>query len=450
MSIIKIFANKIGMDKAIAYSSGARIIQSAAGVIVVFLIASFLTAEEQGYYFTFNSVLSIQTFFELGFTTIITQFVAHEISHLQIQRDSTITGEVYYRSRLSSLLHFSIKWYSIASALFLVIVIVVGFVFFSGEEDDVSWQFPWLLISVSTAIRMFQSPITAILMGIGKVTEMNKIIFYQQFVSPIILCVGLACGLSLYVLGISSCISAIIWFIYIAKTDMLKILVNIYNEEIKENVNYLKEIFPYQWRIAVSALSGYFIFHFLTPILFKYQGSIVAGQVGLSISVISAVQNLSMSWLNTKTPLYSRLIALKQYSELDAIFKKTMMQMLTVCSFLMVSAFAFLTILAVAKVEYNGSMLADRFLSGWPLFLLMSAYFTDQFTFSWASYLRCHKKEPYLWLSLVNGILCVASIFVTAKYSSITYTMLSYAIARIIILPWAYHIFKTCKTEWHR
>ena len=140
MLFLKTIAQKTGIDKAIAYSSGARIVQSGAGVLLVFLIASFLTAEEQGYYFTFNSVLSIQVFFELGFTTIITQFVAHEVSHLKELKDHTYEGEQYYKSRLSSLLHFSIKWYGIASLLFLFIVVFFGLMFFEGADEVVSWK----------------------------------------------------------------------------------------------------------------------------------------------------------------------------------------------------------------------------------------------------------------------------------------------------------------------
>lgn len=447
--LLKEFANKIGMDKAVAYASGARIVQSIAGVAIVFLIAFFLTAEEQGYYFTFLSVLSIQTFFELGFTTIITQFVAYEASQLKILVDNSIEGDNFNKSRLSSLLHFSIKWYSVASTLFFVIVITCGYLFFKGEDDEVSWEIPWLLVCFPTAIKMFQSPITAILMGLGKVTEMNKVMFYQQFLTPVITCIGLALHWKLYVVGLSSCFSVLIWFFYIKKTSLYELLVNIYKEDISSKVDYLKEIFPYQWRIAISSLSGFFIFHFMTPILFKYQGTVIAGQVGLSISMIGAVQSLSMSWLNTKTPLYSRLIALKQYTELDILFNKTMKQMILVCTVLLLLLFVFLNFIYVLHIEYNGSLLSERFLVGLPLVFLMIAYFTDEFTFSWGSYLRCHKKEPFLWLSLVNGILCLLSIFVSSIYSTVLYVMMFYAIARIVILPWGYSIFINKKKEWH-
>ena len=104
-------ANKIGMDKAIAYSSGARVVQGVAGVGSMFFISAFLTGVEQGFYFTFGSILALQVFFELGLTGIMTQYVAHEVSHLKLDKNLIYQGEDRYKSRLSSLLCFCVKWH---------------------------------------------------------------------------------------------------------------------------------------------------------------------------------------------------------------------------------------------------------------------------------------------------------------------------------------------------
>ena len=77
-------AHKIGMDKSIAYSSGARVVGGITGVGSIFFISTFLTGVEQGFYFTFGSILALQVFFELGLTGIMTQYVAHEVSHLAL------------------------------------------------------------------------------------------------------------------------------------------------------------------------------------------------------------------------------------------------------------------------------------------------------------------------------------------------------------------------------
>lgn len=451
-NFIRSFFRTIGMDRAIAYGSGARVFQAIAGVVTIFFIATFLTGEEQGYYYTFNSLLAIQTFFELGFTNIITQFVAHEVSHLRISNDNTIEGDLKYRSRLSSLLHFSVKWYSVASLLFLVIVLIVGFLFFkSGDEpqEAVNWIIPWLILCVATAIKMFQSPFTAILLGLDKVVEMNEITFIQQIITPIFMWVLLVSHCGLYVVGVSSIVAVVVWFVYVFRKGLFQLLREVHLTPINENVNYFKEIFPYQWKIALSSLSGYFVFYFLTPILFKYQGAVIAGQVGLSISVIGAIQSFSMSWLSTKVPYYSRLIALKQFEELDAVFSKTIKQMVSVCLCLMLLTYLFFLGIAFIGVSFNGELLSDRFLTGWPLAVLMLGYVTDQFTFSWATYLRCHKREPYLVFSVVTGALCLLGILISSMYSTVSIIILVYSLIRIVTLPWGYYIFLNNKNKWH-
>lgn len=449
--MIKSLINKIGLDRAIAYGSGARIIQAAAGVITVFFIAAFMSSEEQGYYYTFSSLLGIQVFFELGFTGILTQFVSHEVSHLKLDSNGIYEGDIKYRSRLSSLLHFSIKWYSIAAVLMLLTLLLAGYYLFSGTESasSISWFYPYLILCVATAIKLLQSPFTAILMGLNKVAEMNQIVFVQQIISPIVMWLLLICNAGLYVVGVSSVVSVLVWCIYIFRSDIKDSLFRIYRIPVQEKVDYMTEIFPYQWRMAISAFSGFFIFNFITPILFKYQGSIIAGQMGMTITVVSAIQALAMTWQNTKIPLYSGLIAKNKYKELDSTFNKATKQMLYICICFMIFAFIFLTGCDILKIGINGKMISSRFLNGWPLVFMMITYTASTLTFAWATYLRCHKKEPYMWMSLVSGLFCLMGVWITAQFFTVFIITLTYMVVRILVIPWAYHIYQKCKHGWH-
>ena len=447
-----VFKEKLGIDKAIAYSSGARIIQAFTGVISIFFIATFLTKEEQGFYYTFGSLLAIQIFFELGLTGIITQYVAHEAAHLKIKEDGNIEGEEKYKSRLASLIHFSAKWYGVIAILFLFVVIFIGFVFFNEYDkssNTISWRLPWILISIGSAIKLFQAPFTSILMGLGRVKEMNKISFYQQIILPTVTWIGLACGFKLYVVGISSILAALIWNIYIAITNQQKILLYLWKEKITERVSYMEEIFPYQWRIALSWVSGYFIFQLFNPVLFATEGAIVAGQMGMTLTVLNAIQALSFSWLNTKVPLYSRLIALKDYIQLDRIFNKTLKQMVIVCFTLLFTMFIGIWFLRTFEIGFKGNLLGDRFLSYWPMLLMMIPLFINQFINSWATYLRCHKQEPFLINSICGGIACCLSTIILGNQFGLYGITIGYCCITIAFMPWGYWIYKTKKTEWH-
>ena len=444
-------AHKIGMDKAIAYSSGSRIIQGLTGVLSVFFITTFLTGVEQGFYYTFGSILALQVFFELGLTGIMTQYVAHEASHLQLNAEQQYEGEEKYVSRLASLVHFCVKWYVVLAVIVLLFLLIVGYVFFShyGENHtDVSWKLPWVLICIATAINIFQSPFISIFMGVGKVKEMSKIGFWQQIIVPINW-IGLAAGLNLYVLGIASLLSILIWQSFVWKTGLARIVVNLWNTRITERVSYMKEIFPYQWKIALSWVSGYFIFQLFNPVLFVTEGAVVAGQMGMTLQALNSIQAFSMSWLNTKVPLYSKLIALKDYLQLDTIFNITLRQMVSVCVVLMASFFLVIWLINLTQLQFNGHVLADRFLPYIPMLLLMISIYINQYINSWATYLRCHKQEPYLIPSICGGVADGLSTLILGNMFGLYGMTIGYCVLTCLFCPWAYWIYKTKKTEWH-
>lgn len=446
-------AHRIGMDKAIAYSSGSRIVQGFTGVASVFFITTFLTDVEQGFYYTFGSILALQVFFELGLTGIMTQYVAHEASHLTLAADGHYQGDNRFKSRLASLVRFCVKWYGILSIFVVAFLIIVGYVFFSkygSEHSGVSWQLPWLLICIGTGVKFLQAPFNSILMGLGKVKEMSKIGFYQQIILPSATWLGLLCGLKLYVVGIGYLLSVLLWQIYVWNTGLGRMLVNLWSTQITERVSYVKEIFPYQWRIALSWVSGYFIFQLFNPVLFATEGAVVAGQMGMTLQALNAIQSFSFSWLNTKVPLYSKLIALKDYVQLDTIFNKTLRQMTAVCFMLLVAFFAVIWILNVSQIRFGGNVIANRFLPYLPMILMMIPVYLQQYINSWATYLRCHKQEPFLMNSICAGIACCASTLILGKLYGLYGITIGYCTISILFFPWGYWIYKTKKAEWHK
>ena len=451
--IAKMLANKFGIDKAIAYSSGARVVQAFAGVVSMFFISTFLTGVEQGFYYTFGSILALQVFFELGLTGIMTQYVAHEASHLALDDNRKYQGEARYKSRLASLVRFCVKWYSVLAVVVSLFLLVFGFIYFSkyGETqgEDVSWKIPWIIISIATAIKLFQSPFTSILSGLGFVKQVSKISFWQQLILPTMSWFGLALGFKLYVSGIAYLASVIIWFLFVIKQNLLSVLLNLLKAKISESVSYMKEIFPYQWRIALSWISGYFIFQLFNPVLFATEGAIVAGQMGMSLAALNAIQAFSMSWLNTKIPTYSAFIAQKNYVALDNLFIKTLKQMTSICFILLVSFLGFIFFLREFQIGINGNILADRFLDYIPMILMMIPVFLQQFTNSWATYLRCHKKEPFMVCSIVAGVLCMLSTFFLGKNYGLYGIVIGYCSIQVLLFPWGYYLYYSNKKKWH-
>lgn len=446
-------ARKIGMDKSIAYTSGNGIISAFIGVFSVVLYATCLTKEEQGYYYTFASVLAIQGFFELGFTGIMTQFVAHEHAHLSWNTDGTsLEGEGRYRSRLASLLHICVKWYSVVAVLFLISLQVAGTFFFEefGKDEGVNWKIPWIVISTMSAWSLFTAPLFSFMNGLGLVKDMAKMNFYRTIFNTVILWGCLMIGLKLYSMAISSVISAMFVILYFVTHKFFKILTGIWGTKIRVKVSYMQEIFPYQWRIALSWMSGYFIFNFMNPVIFATVGPVAAGQFGMSLNVLNQIRNFAMSWITTKIPVMSRLIEMKEYFDLDKLFKKTVIQEVCVCVTLLCGFWITIFFLRETQLSFGGSVLSERFLDYMPLLLISMPVVLQAVTDNFATYLRCHKKEPFLVISIVNGIASATAILVLGDIWGLYGITGSYCLLAILFFPWGYWIYKTKKNEWHR
>ncbi|WP_461453531.1 lipopolysaccharide biosynthesis protein [Mucilaginibacter sp.] len=446
LSNIKKLSSKFGIDQAIAFTILTRIIQASGSLISIIFIAKFLSPNEQGYYYTFASIIAIQVFFELGLSGIITQYTAHEFAHLS-WNNYDVEGDDYYKSRLSSLLRFCVKWFGIISIVLFFALIIIGFYFFStfNTVANIDWKTPWVILCLATSLNLFIDPLLAYFDGLGEVKDMAKVRLVQKTINSLLLFLFLVLGFKLYSSAIAGLISIIINYIQIIFSKRIKALKAIWLLKGEWVVNYIKEIFPFQWRIALSWISGYLIFQLFNPVLFAYEGPKVAGQMGMTLQVINGISTLSMSWITTKIPAFSSFIAKHEYMQLDKLFNKTLKNVIFVNLCLLIFLNILIEVLKVFHISYY-----TRFLPLLPTIIISLTCFANQLVFSWATYLRCHKKEPFLVQSIVAAVIMCASIFYLGKMYGLMGVVSGYGILIIVFcLPWAYQIFTSKKTLWH-
>lgn len=447
VNLIKRILIKIGIDGAIGFTIFARVIQALGGIITLFFVAKCLSKVEQGYYYTFGSVLAIQIFFELGLSGIITQFVAHENAKLIWHDRFSFTGSEESCSRLASLLRFGVKWFIVISFFLFIVLLVTGYLFFNKfGKEHVNWQLPWVILSIVTSLSLLFSPILAFFEGLGLIKEIAKIRLIQQIVQLLMVFLFFLSGYKLYSIPLGASIGLLIIPTWIFVGSKIRLLKFVWSKIGSELVSYQNEIFPFQWKIALSWISGFFIFQLFNPVLFATEGAVVAGQMGMTLAVLNGISSVSMSWISTKVPLFSNLIALKKYNYLDKLFNKTLYQLCIIC---IVSLAIF--ICTVLFLNCINSILFERFLSPYFIILLSICFLVNQIVGSWATYLRCHKEEPYLILSIVMGLLNLISTFVLGNYFGIGGIIYGYSFITIFVsLFWGNYIFKNKKEEWHK
>ena len=199
-----------------------------------------------------------------------------------------------------------------------------------------------------------------------------------------------------------------------------------------------------QWKIALSWVSGYFIFQLFNPVLFKYYGPVEAGKMGMSLTLTLAVTTLAMSWINTKSPAFGQMVARREFKDLDGLFSRTLLQAL------LAAIVGGVTLWLMVVGMYAWQLpLSQRVLEPFPFALLTAVAIINVVIFAEAIYLRAHKQEPFLWISIAMAILSMLSAyFLGRSYGATGMAMGSFAIT-MIGLGAATWIFLGKRREWH-
>jgi O-antigen/teichoic acid export membrane protein len=202
---------------------------------------------------------------------------------------------------------------------------------------------------------------------------------------------------------------------------------------------------PMQWRIALSSISGFLVSQLFNPLLFHYQNPAEAGKMGMSMSISNVALVFSLSWIATKFPIYGSLIQKKQYEKLDATALRSTSQAFF---FSVVLSVAILVIVYMIKVYFP--QYGSRVLSVYAIGALLFSNMTIFFITAMAGYLRAHKVEPLLGMSILTGVATAVSAWFCAKFYTAEIMIFSVVCINLLIaLPLTTYIFIQKRKEWH-
>jgi hypothetical protein len=438
---------KLGIDKPIAFTILARAWSSFAGLVTVALIAKFLTPAEQGYYYTFGSLVALQIIFELGFSFVILQMASHERAHLEIAADGTITGNPVAHARLASVLQKAIRWYSSAAVLLALFLLAAGRYFFSKHEQagtNIHWHLPWAVAAIAAAITFQIDPILSFMEGCGFVANVARVRLCQAATGSLLAWTALVLRHGLFAPSMIISGNAVVAFIWLSRHRKLLLPLLRYRTQ-GHRIHWIQEVWPFQWRIAVSWLCGYFIFQLYNPVLFAFRGAVVAGQMGMSLSLVNALQAVAVSWINTKAAPFGSLIARREFERLDRIFFQSLRQAMAVCT-----CGAAVVWCGVLYINWAHIRFAHRLLDPLSIAFLLLTVLLNVIVFGEATYLRAHKQEKFLLNSVLGAVLMALSTWFLGKYYGAPGVVTgSLLIGLLMGLPLGTYVFVKYRRLWH-
>lgn len=442
---------RVGIDRAVGFTILGRAWSALSGFVTLFLMTRFMSPVLQSYYYTFGSVLALAIFFELGLSAVLMQFASHERGALEWTATGTVDGDPAAKERLSSLLHMSLRWYGVIGFLFVLTVLPGGLLFFGRHDSEgLHWQIPWMWVSVVSGLTILLTPPLAVLEGCGKIAQIMRMQMWQGMVGSVCLWLTLTLHGYLYAMPVSATAMLLWQVIWLLKhergfyRDLLFPVRHAERTEPPAQVDWRGEIWPLQWRIALSYMSGYFIFQMFTPVLFATHRKVAAGQMGLSAAVVGSVAAVAMAWMTTKSATFGTLLSRRDYGTLDRLFFPALWQSWGLC--VLGGTAVWLMVFGFHALHWQ---IAQRFLPLTPLALLIGAAVLNHAVFAEAIYLRAHKREPFLVQSLVVAACVAAVCLLLGRPFGATGMMAGYFVVCTGGLVSATLIFRRLRREWH-
>ncbi len=450
-AIVEKVAHLAGVDRAVGYALLGRGWTALGGIVTLGLLVRSLNKYEQGYYTTFGSIMALQIFFELGLGLVLMQFASHERAGLEWSPQRTLEGDPVAKARLASLLRRGLIWYATMAVVVLAVIYPAGAAFFRFFHHlppgvpAVAWEGPWLYLAVAVGTGLLFTPLWATLEGCGLVAEVVGAQFVGAVLSSLLFWVLLLLHWGLYAAPLGGIVSTVwvIGWLSVRQRGFLLDLLRAARSDIQ--VDWRREVWPFQWKIAVSWVSGYFIFRLFNMLLFAFHGPVPAGQMGLSMGIAASIAAIAQGWITTKAAPFGSLVARRDWAQMDRMFFPCLWQS-TAALLVGVTAFWLL----IVYIGHAGYPISRRLLPPLPMALLLGTAVSSHIVAAQAIYLRAHKQEPFLALSLVVGVLTALSSWLLGRPFGAAGMMAGYLVISIVVgAGMGTRVFIQKRREWH-
>lgn len=417
-------------------NQGWRIIS---GPLVLLCIPYFLSAIEQGYWYTFISVAALSVLADLGFSNIILQFSAHEFAFLSFQDNNLINGDSEHLNKLAAFFKFSIKWlFKIVSVVF-PLIIIGGYYFISSkgslDESPYLWEIAWIVYAVTSAFIFMNSIILSFFEGCNLVSKVQRMRFQISAATSLVMIIGLIFHLKLFALAMSSVIGSLVgcFLIYHHFAKVIQQLLQVSKHAFYD---WWPEFSSLIWRYAISWGSGFLVFQLFTPLTFYFYGPVSAGKIGISIAMWTAGFNIAISWITAVTPKLNMLISEKKWNQLDQLFKSSFVKSVGT---MLLGGFCFFIIeyFVGSKFHFFARILAPN-----GMVILFLAWLLQVAVNTMAIYLRAHKREPLVIVSCVNAVIVLVGTALCGIFLESEYMFVGFLAGTIFQCIATFRIFK--------
>lgn len=441
--------NRLEVDQAVFFAVLSRAWQFLAGPVTMLLIAGRFSPAEQGYFYTFASLMGWQTALELGLHGIIVFLASHEWAALTLQPDGRIGGDPSALSRLAQLDRAMGRWYAVVSVLFMFLMAAFGLWFFGRQPAaGVSWIAPWLALNVLHGGLLVLLPRTSLLEGCRQVVVVNRVRFAQAASGHAVVWLCLLAGCGLWTAVVSAAVR-LAWDLGLVFGLYGPFFASLRAAPREVAFRWGREVWPLQWKTAIRAGVAFTSVGLMVPVVFDYHGETEAGRLGMTWSAIVAIEAAALAWVQTRLPLFGTLIARRDFRELDRVFWKVLQMALLACA--LGGAILCGVVVVLPHVPHAfAHKLSDRLLPLLPTALFCLGTLLTMAPRCAGYYVLAHKRDPFMWLALSPWMANIPAVYFLGRAYGPTGQAAGYvALAVLLWLPTSLWIWFWARREWH-
>ncbi len=400
----------------------------------VLFITLCLSKSDQGLYFTLLSFLSLQTLFDSGLATVILNAAAHEAP----KSDLAASRAAPAQTRRASLLRYCQRRGRFTAAAFFAVSSLCIVLYFHSGSPEVrrTAEWAWLVLGPATACNLYLSFQLSCLEGFGNIDRVYNARSIALVASSVAGYIGLLAGL-----GVLS----------IALPPAVTVLFLLYNVEIlgrpyawKEGdrtvlaahlQEWEKDLSSFRRRTAISWISGFVIFNLITPIAFKFINAEEAGRIGITIQVLSGILSVSLAPVVANTARFGSFLSAWRADELHDAFTRALKK---------AAALYCLGVLGVVVVyQFLPGGLRDRFAGGEVFAFLLLNTTCNLFVMAFAVYLRAHKEEPLVMVSVMSAGLMLLGFGYFVLFPPVRVVEVTAVVTAVVTFPLTWRLFRT-------
>lgn len=390
-------------------------------VIMTPFVLYFLDSNMYGLWGVLQSLISITTLFDFGFSTTFARNInycwcgAEKLKKTDVIFSDNREPNFYLLKKTMMVCRFV---FMLVSSVALLLFLTVGSFYISyicRDIDGMEYLIAWLFYLIGMFISLYYGYYNSFLRGVGAISLVNRATVIARCIQLVLTIFFLLCGIGIIGTGIAYLIYGLIFQLLGRKYFYGYHNIGSELKKIKSNIPLtdIKEMFLIVWhnasREGIVTLSNYLANQACTIICSLFLSLSITGIYSLAVQVATAISNISAGLYTANQPVLQ-----SAYISNDKTLTRRSMSLIVVSYVLIyiIGTIMVITLgLPVLRLIKPGIALSVPVMLGVALYQFML-----KFRNCYTSYFSCTNRIPYVKAFIISSISCVFLALVMLKW----------------------------------